>query len=68
MVTGDTHVFPSWVNRKDRSLLELSLEDLQADFIVAKDGTGGYTSIQQAVKAAPELSSRRIIIYVKSGR
>jgi pectin methylesterase-like acyl-CoA thioesterase len=37
------------------------------DFIVAKDGTGDYTTVQAAINAAPNNSSTRTFIYIKKG-
>ncbi|KAG0498228.1 hypothetical protein HPP92_002919 [Vanilla planifolia] len=60
--------FPDWVNPTDRKLLQTPAKSIQADYVVAKDGSGTHKTIADAVKAAPEGSSRRIIIYVKAGR
>lgn len=38
-----------------------------ADMVVAADGSGNFTKIQQAIDAAPSNSSRRTIIYIKRG-
>ncbi|KAK4396789.1 Pectinesterase/pectinesterase inhibitor PPE8B [Sesamum angolense] len=38
-----------------------------ADAVVAADGTGNFTSIEEAVHAAPDYSSRRYVIYIKKG-
>ncbi|MBN1820337.1 MAG: autotransporter-associated beta strand repeat-containing protein [Prolixibacteraceae bacterium] len=38
-----------------------------ADIIVARDGSGDFTSIQEAINAAPSNSERRTIIYIKRG-
>lgn len=35
--------------------------------VVAQDGTGDFTSVQDAVMAAPDYSTRRIMIYIKKG-
>jgi len=37
------------------------------DIVVAKDGTGNYTTVQAAVNAAPTNSSTRTKIYIKNG-
>jgi pectinesterase len=37
------------------------------DFIVAKDGTGDFTSIQKALDAIPSQATRRYVIYIKNG-
>jgi len=39
----------------------------RADIIVAKDGSGQYTSIQQALDAAPQQHENLIVILVKNG-
>ncbi|NQU85169.1 MAG: T9SS type A sorting domain-containing protein [Mariniphaga sp.] len=38
-----------------------------ADIIVAQDGTGDFTTIQDAINATPSNSDRRIVIYIKRG-
>lgn len=59
---------PSWVSGNVRKLLQTP-SDLKknANYFVAKDGSGTYTTISDAVEAAPSTSSSRIIIYVKEG-
>eukprot|EP01018_Ginkgo_biloba_P023488 Gb_21388 [translate_table: standard] len=59
--------FPTWFSAGDRRLLQMPNPALQADVIVAKDGTGKYKTITEAVEAAPEKSSKRYVIYVKAG-
>ncbi|KAK9145469.1 hypothetical protein Sjap_005372 [Stephania japonica] len=60
--------FPKWLSRKDRALLGMPISAIQADIVVSKEGNGTYKTIDEAIKAAPEKSSRRTIIYVKAGR
>lgn len=38
-----------------------------ADMVVATDGSGDFTSLQDAINAAPSNSDRRVIIYIKRG-
>jgi pectinesterase inhibitor-like protein len=62
--------FPLWLSAKDRLLLRLSPADLKADadVVVAKDGSGDYLSIADAVNDAPSnLRGKKYIIYVKAG-
>ncbi|XP_010460102.1 PREDICTED: probable pectinesterase/pectinesterase inhibitor 6 isoform X2 [Camelina sativa] len=61
--------YPSWFPLSDRKLLEDTTTTTKADLVVAKDGSGHYTSIQQAVNAVAKLSRRnkRLVIYVKAG-
>ncbi|KAG9454138.1 hypothetical protein H6P81_007042 [Aristolochia fimbriata] len=59
--------YPSWVRSRDRKLLQSSAGAIKSDVVVAKDGSGKYKTIQEAVDAAPEKSSSRYVIYVKKG-
>ncbi|KAH9305518.1 hypothetical protein KI387_009922 [Taxus chinensis] len=59
------HGFPEWVSAADRRLLQVNVT--QADITVAKDKSGNYQTIQEAVDAAPEKSMKRYIIKVKAG-
>ncbi|XP_057806582.1 pectinesterase/pectinesterase inhibitor PPE8B-like [Salvia miltiorrhiza] len=58
-----TQDFPDWFKPNDRRLLQAAT----ADVVVAADGTGKFTSIMDAIGAAPEHSSKRFVIYVKKG-
>ncbi|KAF7024169.1 hypothetical protein CFC21_036549 [Triticum aestivum] len=59
---------PSWVPTADRALLEGSRAGaVQADVVVAKDGSGKYKTVQAAVDAAPDRGKSRYVIYVKKG-
>eukprot|EP00253_Pinus_taeda_P029583 PITA_29583 len=62
-VEGDG--FPEWVSVGDRRLLQSAAA--QANVVVAQDGSGNYRTIGQAVKAAPQQSSTRYVIYIKAG-
>ncbi|MED6145279.1 hypothetical protein PIB30_023519 [Stylosanthes scabra] len=60
--------FPSWVSAKDRKLLEGSnVNESKVDVVVAKDGSGNFTTIAEAVDMAPNSSTTRFVIYIKSG-
>ncbi|CAM0883278.1 unnamed protein product [Alopecurus aequalis] len=58
--------FPPWVPARDSTLLE-GARAVQADAVVAKDGSGKYTTVQEAVDAAPDGGKSRYVIYVKKG-
>ncbi|CAL9214543.1 unnamed protein product [Arabidopsis halleri] len=47
-------------------LIELS-RLLQSDLIVAKDGSSNFTTVNEAIAAAPENNAKRFVIYVKKG-
>jgi pectinesterase inhibitor-like protein len=59
---------PRWLGERERKLLGLPVSGIQADIVVSKDGNGTYKTIAEAIKKAPEHSSRRTIIYVRAGR
>ncbi|CAN8305510.1 unnamed protein product [Cochlearia groenlandica] len=63
------HHLPSWLTSFDRKLLESAPKTLKitANVVVAKDGTGKYKTVNEAVTAAPENSNTRYVIYVKKG-
>ncbi|KAI4381020.1 hypothetical protein MLD38_007138 [Melastoma candidum] len=57
--------FPSWVGRRDRNLLAAGVKP---DVTVAKDGSGNYRTISEAVAAAPvKNKTGRFVIYIKAG-
>ncbi|XP_027335386.1 pectinesterase 2-like [Abrus precatorius] len=59
--------FPTWVKPGDRKLLQTSSPSSQANAVVAKDGSGHFTTINAAINAAPKSNSGRYVIYVKAG-
>ncbi|KAJ8549838.1 hypothetical protein K7X08_033545 [Anisodus acutangulus] len=53
--------FPSWMGSKDRKLLQSSKgEKLKVDVVVAKDGTGHFRNISEALEVVPEKSNKRV--------
>lgn len=60
---------PSWITSGDRRLLSASSLDLaiNANVVVAKDGSGNYKTVQQAIDSAPNKGKSRYVIYVKKG-
>ncbi|CAN0855120.1 Probable pectinesterase/pectinesterase inhibitor 21 [Linum grandiflorum] len=61
--------FPRWMSRKDRKLLAAGAGNLpKPDVVVAKDGSGQFTTITAALASYPKnLNGRRFVIYVKAG-
>ncbi|OOV17719.1 pectinesterase family protein [Flavobacterium sp. LM4] len=49
------------------AFFSIQLKAQTYDIVVAKDGTGNYTTVQAAVNAAPSNSSTRTKIYIKNG-
>ncbi|XP_073221084.1 pectinesterase/pectinesterase inhibitor-like [Cicer arietinum] len=46
--------FPSWVTSKDKKLLESSIGDIKANVVVAKDGSGKFKTVAEAVASTPD--------------
>ena len=66
--SGYEEGFPSWVSAGERKLLQSTSLAKTANLVVAKDGSGHYSSIQAAINAAAKrTSSGRFVIYVKKG-
>jgi pectinesterase len=59
--------FPSWLPSMDRKLLVALPKDINADVTVAKDGSGKYKTVKEAVASAPDNGKTRYVIYVKKG-
>ncbi|KAL2943826.1 Pectinesterase 2.1 [Bienertia sinuspersici] len=59
--------YPSWVRSHDKKLLEVSGSETVADVVVAKDGSGNFTTVAEAVASAPDKGKQRYVIYVKEG-
>ncbi|CAN6468223.1 unnamed protein product [Victoria cruziana] len=59
--------FPKWMSAGDRRLLQTTASGIKANVVVAKDGSGKYTTVSAAVAAAPSKSTSRYIIYIKAG-
>ncbi|XP_041023502.1 pectinesterase [Juglans microcarpa x Juglans regia] len=59
--------FPPWVTNRDRRLLQALPKEIKADVVVAKDGSGNYKTVEEAVASAPDKSKMRYVIYVKEG-
>ncbi|KAL3644299.1 hypothetical protein CASFOL_012231 [Castilleja foliolosa] len=65
MITNKSQ-FPDWLKTHDRKILQAA-SGITANAVVAMDGTGDFTSIQEAINAAPEHSRTRYVVYIKRG-
>ncbi|CAM0901962.1 unnamed protein product [Alopecurus aequalis] len=59
--------FPRWVKPGERRLLQTPASGITANAVVAKDGSGAYTTVSAAVAAAPVNSKTRYVIHIKAG-
>uniref|UniRef100_A0A7N0UGV8 Pectinesterase n=1 Tax=Kalanchoe fedtschenkoi TaxID=63787 RepID=A0A7N0UGV8_KALFE len=62
-VSEDGH--PTWMTDEDRQ--NIVSENNECDLVVAKDGSGNFTTINEALNAAPNERSTRFVIYIKAG-
>lgn len=58
--------FPSWFGPADRRLLR-AVARIKPNVVVAKDGSGLFATVVDAINAYPKDLQRRFIIYVKAG-
>uniref|UniRef100_A0A0E0AW36 Pectinesterase n=1 Tax=Oryza glumipatula TaxID=40148 RepID=A0A0E0AW36_9ORYZ len=57
-----------WVNRQERRLLKAKFQNkLKPHVVVAKDGSGKFKTINDALAAMPRKYTGRYVIYVKEG-
>ncbi|GJU12539.1 putative pectinesterase [Tanacetum coccineum] len=61
----NTHGIMDWNFSDEYNLSNLALE--RPDVVVAKDGSGNYETIQEAVNSAGKGKGKRYVIYVKAG-
>ncbi|KAI3679066.1 hypothetical protein L6452_38373 [Arctium lappa] len=59
--------YPRWVKKKERALLQAAVAETEYDLVVAKDGSGNFTTIGEALNGAPNGSTTRFVIYIKAG-
>ncbi|OMO82259.1 Pectinesterase, catalytic [Corchorus olitorius] len=60
--------YPEWFSASDRKLLgRIDNSRLKPNAVVAKDGSGQFKTIGEALAAAPKNNPNRHIIYVKAG-
>ncbi|KAK7363361.1 hypothetical protein VNO77_05501 [Canavalia gladiata] len=62
-----TDGLPSWINQEDRRILKAMDNKPTPNVTVAKDGSGNFKTISEAVNAIPQNYQGRYVIYVKEG-
>ncbi|KAF7824807.1 putative pectinesterase/pectinesterase inhibitor 24 [Senna tora] len=60
---------PSWLHHRERKLLQVPDTELRkrADIVVAKDGSGRFRTISEALRHVHDKNEKRTVIYVKKG-
>lgn len=61
----DSEGYPTWLSTTDRKLLAQDM--VKPNVVVAKDGSGNFKTINDALKAMPAAYPGRYVIYVKAG-
>lgn len=59
---------PSGMPSEEKKLLLDSSKATAVDVVVAKDGSGRFKTISEAINFAPQNSQKRFVIYVKQGK
>ncbi|KAK6944685.1 Pectinesterase, catalytic [Dillenia turbinata] len=60
--------FPAWMSSGDQKLMHgVHRVRLRPDVVVAKDGSGDFSTIGDAVRMAPNMSTNRFMIKIKAG-
>ncbi|KAH6761216.1 Plant invertase/pectin methylesterase inhibitor superfamily [Perilla frutescens var. frutescens] len=67
--TTTSHGFPGWLPDGDRKLLQDYVWATKANAVVAQDGSGQFSSVQEAINYATSnrTGKKRVIVYVKRG-
>lgn len=61
-------LYPSWLGPRNRRLLGLiDQAQFKPDIVVAKDGSGNCTTINEALNFIPKKSNKTTTIYIKEG-
>ncbi|KAL3843506.1 hypothetical protein ACJIZ3_000909 [Penstemon smallii] len=66
-VLGHGEEFPDWIDSNGRKLLSAPFRKVKPDIVVAKDGSGKYHTINEALKHVPKLSEKLFVIHIKKG-
>uniref|UniRef100_A0A5B7B2T8 Pectinesterase n=1 Tax=Davidia involucrata TaxID=16924 RepID=A0A5B7B2T8_DAVIN len=62
-----SHGFPYWVSDGSRRLLQAAPASIKPNVVVAKDGSGKYKTINEAIKDIPLKTNTTFVIYIKAG-
>ncbi|XP_010273980.1 PREDICTED: putative pectinesterase/pectinesterase inhibitor 45 [Nelumbo nucifera] len=58
---------PNWMSHEDRRMLKARSVNLKPNAVVAKDGSGDFKTISDALAKIPKKYTGRYVIYVKAG-
>ncbi|GAB4843642.1 hypothetical protein Ancab_013607 [Ancistrocladus abbreviatus] len=58
---------PAWLSDAQRNLMKTPLLNIKPDVVVAKDGSGKFKTITEALELVPKVNTKPFIIYIKAG-
>ncbi|KAL2468624.1 putative pectinesterase/pectinesterase inhibitor 28 [Forsythia ovata] len=61
---GEIH---DWIDIERRELLHAEPKQIKPDLVVAKDGSGKYRTINEALKDIPKNGNKTFVLYIKQG-
>lgn len=64
---GGEQEIPEWVSPERRGLLEKPIDSLTPNVTVAKDGSGQYKTITEALATVPKKKNETYVIHIKEG-
>ncbi|GFQ05560.1 putative pectinesterase/pectinesterase inhibitor 28 [Phtheirospermum japonicum] len=67
-ILGHDDEIPDWMDATRRKLLNASQdEEIKPDLVVAKDGSGNFTTINEALGSIPKTRNTTFVLYIKEG-
>jgi pectinesterase len=66
-IMGHRGEIPDWIDIERRELLSSKPKKIKPDLVVAKDGSGKYSTINQALKDIPKNGNKTFVLYIKEG-
>ncbi|RDX62792.1 putative pectinesterase/pectinesterase inhibitor 28, partial [Mucuna pruriens] len=67
LLDQDDYGYPSWMSMPDRKLLADKGGSIPPNAVVAKDGSGKFKTVLDAINSYPKNHQGRYVIYVKAG-
>ncbi|KAE8728589.1 hypothetical protein F3Y22_tig00004198pilonHSYRG00023 [Hibiscus syriacus] len=67
LLSDNNSEFPEWKSHNDRRLLQAKPGNINPNVVVAKDGSGKYNSIVEALAEVLPKNTQRFVIYIKAG-
>jgi len=66
-IMGHRGEIPDWIDIERRELLSSKSKKIKPDLVVAKDGSGKYRTINEALKDIPKNGNKTFVLYIKEG-